>query len=229
MNVILLLAEIIVVFSTVLFVNRLFGKTGLTVWVAVASIAANIFTAKTSTFFGFDAALGTVLFASNFLATDILCENYGEKYAKRAVVIGVCSILFFTISAQVALLYTPSSHDYAHDAMQTLFALNLRISISSAVMYFIANLLDVYLYQAIRKKTGSRLLWVRNNVATILCNCLENFAFILIAFYGVYSFAECIEIAVVTSVIETVIAICDTPFLYAARKWKTKANTLAAA
>jgi uncharacterized PurR-regulated membrane protein YhhQ (DUF165 family) len=57
-------------------------------------------------------------------------------------------------------------------------------------------------------------------VATILCNCLENFGFIGLAFAGIYDFGTIITIAVSTSIIEAIVAVCDTPFLYAARRIK---------
>lgn len=218
MNTSILFVEIILAFSAVVAAGWLFGEYGLTAWVAFATVAANIMTAKTSVIFGMDAATGTVLFASTFLATDILCERYGAQAARRAVYIGLASIIAFTVSAQVTLAYRPSPFDYAQDSMSTLFALNLRISISSAIMYFVANLADVALFEGIRKKTGERKLWLRNNVSTILCNCAENFAFIFLAFAGIYSARECVVIAASTSVIEAVVAVCDTPFLYLATR-----------
>ncbi len=218
MNTSILFVEIILAFSAVVAAGWLFGEYGLTAWVAFATVAANIMTAKTSVIFGMDAATGTVLFASTFLATDILCERYGAQAARRAVYIGLASIIAFTVAAQITLAYRPSPFDYAQDSMSTLFALNLRISISSAIMYFIANLADVALFEGIRKKTGERKLWLRNNVSTILCNCAENFAFIFLAFAGIYSARECVVIAASTSLIEAVVAVCDTPFLYLATR-----------
>lgn len=218
MNTSILFVEIILAFSAVVLAGKVFGEYGLTAWVSFATVAANIMTAKTSVIFGMDAAAGTVLFASTFLATDILCERYGAQAARRAVYIGLASIVAFTVAAQICLAYGPSPFDYAHESMQVLFALNLRISIASAVMYFVANLADVALFEGIRKKTGEGKLWLRNNVSTILCNCAENFAFIFLAFAGVYTVQECIIIAASTSLIEAAVAICDTPFLYLATR-----------
>ena len=220
MNELIIIGEIIVVFSVLLICKKLFGKAGLTAWVAIATVLANIITAKNVNVFGLSTAIGTVMFASTFLATDILTECYSVEDAKKAVKIGLFSNVILIISTQIALLYTPSPFDYANDAMQTLFSLNLRISIASAVMYYIANMADIYVFSKIRQKTGEKKLWVRNNVATILCNCLENFGFIGLAFAGIYDLKTILTIAISTSIIEMLVAICDTPFLYAARKIK---------
>ena len=128
------------------------------------------------------------------------------------------------IATQIALLYTPSAIDYADGSMRVLFGLNLRISIASMVMYFIANMGDVFLFNKLKAKTGGKKLWLRNNVSTILCNCLENFGFIFLAFYGIYDMPTIINIAVSTSVIEMIAAVIDTPFLYLSKKGYEESN-----
>ncbi len=218
MNELILFAEIIVVFSMVVICKKLFGKSGMIAWVAIATIMANIITAKNATVFGLSTAIGSVMFASTFLATDIISECYGKKDAKKAVCVGLFADVVLIVSTQIALRYIPSEFDYAHEAMNTLFSLNLRISIASALMYFIANIADVYLFNKIKEKMNGKKLWLRNNVSTILCNCLENFGFIILAFAGIYDFNTIISIAVGTSIIELIIALCDTPFLYIARR-----------
>ena len=216
MNNLLIFGEIIVVFSVLLVCQRIFGKVGVIVWVSLATVLANVITAKNAEVFGLSTAIGTVMFASTFLATDILTEYYSKEDAKKAIKIGLFSNVVLIVATQIALLYTPSEFDYAHDAMKTLFSLNLRISIASAVMYYIANMGDVYIFSKLKKKTGGKYLWLRNNVATVVCNCLENFGFIGLAFAGIYDFKTIMTIALSTSVIEAIVAVCDTPFLYVA-------------
>jgi uncharacterized integral membrane protein (TIGR00697 family) len=220
MNTVYLFLEIIICFSAVVLIVKLFGKNGLIAWVGIASILANIITAKTSNILGLDAAQGSVLFASTFLATDILCEKYGKKEAKTGVLVGLFSSVALIVATQIALLYSPVEYDYADAPMQVLFGLNLRITASSIVMYLIANLADIAVFDKLKQMTGGKWLWLRNNVATILCNCIENFGFIFLAFLGIYTAGQCFEIAIATSVIEIVAAVCDTPFAYLGRKLK---------
>ena len=64
--------------------NSLFGEIGLYIYSAIAIIVANIQVLKLVkfSFFSEPIALGTVLFASTFLCTDILAEYYGAKKAR---------------------------------------------------------------------------------------------------------------------------------------------------
>lgn len=218
MNNVLLIIEVVTIFALLLFVKKAFGKEGVIAWVGLATVLANVITAKNATIFGFSTAIGSVMFASTFLATDILSECYTEDDAKKAVYLGLFSSALLIISTQIALRYIPSEIDYAHDAMTTLFSMNLRISISSMVMYFIANMADIYIFNRLKEKMHGSNLWFRNNVSTILCNCLENFGFIGLAFWGIYDFQTIIIISISTSVIEMIVALLDTPFLYLAKR-----------
>lgn len=218
MNTVYLFLEIVVCFSAVVIVAKVFGKNGLIGWIGIASMLANIITAKTSNILGIDAAQGSVLFASTFLATDILCEKYGKKEARTGVLFGLLSSVTLIVASQIALLYTPVEYDYADAPMKILFGLNLRITGASILMYAIANFADIAVFDKIKKLTKGKKLWVRNNVATIVCNCIENFGFIFIAFLGVYTKEQCFEIAIATSIIEIVAAVMDTPFAYIGRR-----------
>lgn len=219
-NAIILFIEVAVIFSALLVCYKLFGKYGVFAWVGIATVLANVITAKNADILGLSTAIGTVMFASTFLATDILSENHSEKDAKTAVFIGLFADVLLIVSTQIALLYKPSAIDYADDAMRTLFSLNLRISLASMVMYFVANMADVKIFTKMKEKGTA--LWLRNNVATIVCNCLENFGFIWLAFVGIYDTVTILEIALATSAVEMIVAVLDTPFIYVARKLKQK-------
>ena len=216
-NVLLIFLNIIVTFSLVIIVEKIFKKEGLYVWTAIALIMANILECKTIGLLGFTSTTGNALFASVFLATDIMSEKYGKEYSKRAIGLSVFAMISFTAIMQIGLLFKPDSTDFAHDAMNTLFSLNLRITLSSLVMFYISNNVDIFLFDKIKKKIPDKL-WLRNNVATITSNVLENYFFIFFAFVGIYDIPTMINIATTISVLEIVIAIFDTPFLYLSKK-----------
>lgn len=217
MNELLFFVSVILTFSAVVITGRLFGKAGLFAWVAFAPILANILTAKQVTIFGLDVTMGTILFASIFLASDILNEKYGRKEATKAAWIAFASVCGYIVVANISLLYIPNDFDFAHESMKQLFGTSLRISIASAVMFLLANLADVAIYNFMKKK-NQKALWLRNNVSTVISNGLENFAFITLAFLGTMPLPDLMIIAAGTTAIEIVTSICDTPFLYLATK-----------
>lgn len=219
MNILLGIIGIALCFGTEVLIEKIFKKEGLYVWTSGALITANILVAKNINILGLQATLGNILFASTFLATDMLSEKYSVKESKKAVNIGIVSVILFTVATQFSLLFKPNELDLVNDSLKNLFSLNLRISASSILMCYLSNLLDIYLFEKIKKKIPNKL-WLRNNIATVLSNCLENYFFTILAFIGIYDLTTILSIATTTTILEIIIAICDTPFLYLSKKIK---------
>lgn len=220
MNHLFLAIEIIVAFSLLLAAKKFFGKAGIMAWIAIATIFANIFEAKNIALFGLNLAAGHVMFGSVFLATDMLSEYYGKSVAKKGVFVGLFADIALIVCATLCRLYAPNALDSADPAIQRLFTMSIRITAASGIMFFISNWCDVLLFDKIRRMTNGRFLWLRNNVATIVCNCLENFLFYFLAFYPAFSIGQIASMGAATCLLEIVIGICDTPFLYLARRLK---------
>lgn len=219
-NELLFVLELIVVFGSLLLVKKFFGKHGLIAWVPIVAILANIQVCKQIDLWGLSATLGNVLFASSFLATDILSECYGKDTSKKAVYAGIGFMVFFLIVSQITLWFVPNDFDMAQASLEGLFTLSMRTTASSLVMYALANIADVWLFHKLKDIMHGKKLWFRNNVATITCNCLENFGFIFLAFYGIMDVSDLLAISLTSCAIETIIALLDTPFLYIAKKIK---------
>lgn len=219
MNILLGTIGIILCFSLEVIIEKIFKKEGLYVWISVALTTANILVAKNIDILGLQATLGNILFASTFLATDILSEKYSTKESKKAINIGIISVILFTIATQFSLLFKPNELDLVNDSLKNIFAFNLRISTSSIVMCYLSNMLDIIVFEKIKKKIPNKM-WVRNNIATIISNCLENYFFTIFAFIGIYDLRTILSIATTTTILEIMIAICDTPFLYLSKKIK---------
>lgn len=217
MNILLSIISVILCFGAVVLMNKLFKKEGLYVWLCVASIIANILVCKNVNIGGICFTLGNILFASNFLATDILSEKYSLKDSTKGVYMSLCSVIIFIIATQIGIRFIPHISDVNHQAMQQLFSINLRTSIASVIMFFLSNLADVYLFEKIKSKIPNKL-WLRSNVSSILCNCLENFFFCFLAFIGIYNINVILTIALTTCLAEIVLSITYTPFLYLSNK-----------
>ena len=219
MNILLGIVSLLLTFSLLIIVEKIFKKEGLFVWVSIATIIANILVCKSIELFSFTTNLGNILFASSFLATDIMSEKYGAKESRKAIILGVVSQVIFVIMTQIGLLYTPAPEDLAQESMKGLFSINLRVSIASIVMYFVSNMADIYIFEKIKEKVPGKL-WLRNNVSTMICNSIENYLFSFLAFAGLMDITTILSIATLASVLEIVIAACDTPFLYLSKKLK---------
>lgn len=223
-NELLLILSLLLIYGGILVFYYVFGKTGLYVWTAVATITANIEVLIMVRAFGMEQTLGNILFASTFLVTDILSEIFGKKAANKAVNIGIITSFAFILISQSWLLYTPAASDWAHPSIRTIFSNTPRLMIASFVVYAVCQRFDVWAYHRwwafTTKKFGDskRFLWLRNNGSTLISQLLNTVLYTFGAFLGMYDLPTLISICISSYVIFAVTSLVDTPFIYLARK-----------
>lgn len=223
-NALIFIGAVIFFLLSVIVIFRLFGKAGLFVYVSFATILANIQVCKSIELFGFTTTAGAVLYASTFLCTDILSERYGKKAAAKAVWLGVFINVLWIVGTQATLWLTPSASDFIQPSLEVVFGMVPRISAASLISYIISQRLDVFLYHRIWSKTGSgsKGLWLRNNGSTLVSQLVDSVLFVTIAFVGTQPAGIFFQIMITTYLFKAIVALCDTPFAYLARKVKTK-------
>lgn len=204
---------------------RCFGKQGLIAWVAIGTIIANIQVIKTVDIFGISATLGNVMFASIYLATDILNDIYGRKVAKRAVWLGFSSTLVMIIVMQMSLHFIPASEDISQKALSTIFDLVPRIALGSIIAYIIGQHVDVFIFSMIKKVFQSdKTFIIRAYGSTALSSIIDTALFVTIAFIGTLPAGVVFEIFITTYVLKLVSTIFNVPFGYIAKSFYRKGN-----
>ncbi len=222
-NEMLLILSLLIIYSTILIFQKIFGKTGLYAWTVIATITANIEVLILVNAFGMEMTLGNILFASNFLVTDILSEIYGKKEADIAVNLGIATSFVFILISQSWLLYTPAPNDWASPSIHLIFENTPRLMLASFLVYAFCQRFDVWLYHKLweltTEKAGNsdRFLWLRNNGATLLSQLLNTTLYTFGAFGGLYDLKTLINICISSYVIFIVTSLADTPFIYLAR------------
>lgn len=222
-NILLWVLLLVINFGFILLAYRLFGKTGLYCWMAIAVILANIQVLKTIELFGMVATLGNIIYGTSFLASDILTENYGKKDARKGVWIGFFSLAASTVIMYVCLKFIPDESDFAQGSLETIFSILPRIAFASVVAYLISNLHDIWAYHWWGKRfSGFKNIWLRNNLSTMVSQLIDTVIFTAIAFWGVFEQAVLWEILITTYLIKLIVAASDTPLVYIASVWKKK-------
>ena len=224
MNELFLIITLLVSFGGTILFLKVFGKGGLFAWIGIATVFANIEVSIVVHAFGMDQTLGNTLFASTFLATDILSELYGKKEANKGVLAGILTSLTFILLSFLWVHYIPAQSDWASEFVHGLFSNTPRMLLSSLIAYVLSEFIDVTLYHAwwklTEKKTGShtKMLWFRNNFSTLISQLVNIVLFNFGAFLGIYSFKELLAITASCYVIYVATSLLDTPFVYIARK-----------
>jgi len=208
-------------FVAITAISRFLGRPGLYVWIAIAGITANIQVTKTIELFGLTATLGNIVYAGSFLVTDILSEVYGERSARKGVLLGFISIITFTVFMYISLLFAPDANDFAQPHLKAIFSLLPRISVAGLTAYGISQTHDVWAYQFWRRRFP-RHLWLRNNLSTLVSQLIDSLVFTIAAFVGVFPTPVLVEIVVTTYLFKGIVAILDTPFLYLSKRYSRR-------
>lgn len=220
------LLSVLVIFGAQVLAFRLFGTTGLYLWVALATVLANLQVVKTVELFGLTATLGNVLYGSTFLATDVLSENLGKRAANKAVYIGFFTLVLTTVVTQMALAYVPAPDDWAQEPMAALFGFLPRLVLASAAAFLAAQFHDVWAFHAWKTVLpGRKYLWVRNNASTLVSQALDSAIFCFVAFWGEFPEDVFWQILLTTYLFKLAVAVLDTPVVYLMTgRWKHRAQ-----
>jgi len=219
-NELLWVGMLLVNFTAILIIYRFFGKLGLYIWIPIAAIVANIQVVKYVELFGLTATLGNIVYASSFLVTDILSENYGRKQANRAIAIGFVSLISMVVLMNLALLFEPDPADSAQPHLRAIFTLLPRITAASLLAYVVSQYHDVWAYHFWKRRLPGRgRIWIRNNLSTLVSQLIDSIVFTLAAFLGQVPWAILVEIVVTTYLLKVLVAVADTPLVYLASHW----------
>lgn len=217
-NEILWLLLLLANFIAILLSYRFFGKTGLYIWIPIATILANIQVLKMVDLLTIGVTLGNITYASSFLVTDILSENYGKHAARKAVFIGFFSLAATVIIMNIALNFKPNEFDFIQESLKNIFAILPRIALASLIAYGVSQLHDVWAYDFWKNLfPHDNFLWLRNNASTMISQLIDSVLFTFIAFWGLLPQGEFIQILITTYLLKWIVAAIDTPFLYFAK------------
>lgn len=165
--------------------------------------------------FGPLSASATVLpYALTYLITDYVNECYGRRIANLFVLCGFFAVSIAALLFQFALVLPGAIHYTDQQAFEKVFALTPRLVVASLSAYLISQYLDVKIFDKLRMWSNERHLWLRNNLSTLCSQFIDTAIFILFAFTG--EKYELLSLIGGQFLIKAMIAMVDTPLLYAA-------------
>ena len=225
---------VITVFYDLLLASLLFyffGKEGLYLAIVLGIVLSNLQGGKVSDVVIFDrtftVSMGAIMYSGIYFATDLLSEKYGRREANRAVILGALANIAVMLTLVLSTFFLPSdvadSADEVHNAISTLAVYSPIFVIGSITAYLISQLFDVWIFHKIKSITGTRMLWLRNNLSTLLSQALDTFIYTFVwILAGQLDFSTAAAIALSKYIFKFAIAILDTIFIYMLREIKPK-------
>lgn len=172
---------------------------------------ANWFDARLVQIFWLTTDAGTIIFPLTFLLSDMITEVYGYKQARRAI---WCGFLFNGVFIAYGFIVThmPSpSFATNNAAFDHLLAVNTRIIIASAISYLLAEPLNAYVLAKLKMKTEGKYMPVRFIASTFFAAACDSAVFSCLAFYGLMSNADLLNLILGMWIIKVSIEIIGLP------------------
>lgn len=166
-------------------------------------IASNYLVQLPITLFGYHTTWGAFSFPFIFLATDLTVRLLGKQAARR--VIARVMLPALVASYVVSVVFQEGSYR-GIDALLSFNDFVLRISLASFVAYVIGQLLDIQVFDRLRR---IKAWWIAPSLSTVLGNLADTFAFFSVAFWhssNPFMAEHWVEIATVDYVIKLVIS-----------------------
>jgi len=179
----------------------------------------------------FNLTAGVILWPVVFIITDIINEYFGKKGVKQISFLTAGLIAFSFLIIFIVTSLTPADFwldinavdskgnefdiDYAYN---TIFRQGMGIIVGSLTAFIIGQLLDVYIFQKLRKYTGAKMIWLRATGSTLVSQFVDSFVVLGIAFYilGNWSLSQVIAVGIINYIYKFSVAILLTPAIYLA-------------
>jgi queuosine precursor transporter len=181
------------------------------------------------TTFDFNLTTGTILWPFVFISTDIINEYYGKTGVRKISVLTAGLIAFAFLIIGLATVLEPATFwvetnktDYEGNpfnidiAYNSIFRQGMGIIVASLFAFLVGQLVDVYVFQRLRKLSGAKMLWLRATGSTVVSQLIDSFVVLLIAFYllGNWSLLLVLQVGLMNYIAKGILAIMLTPLLY---------------
>ena len=184
--------------------------------------------------YSFNLTCGVLLWPFVFVMTDLINEYFGRKGVRfiswlTVILIGYGFFMLFGAIHTAPNAWWITSKQSAgienmSHAYNGIFGQGMGIIIASMIAFLIGQLVDVFVFHRIKKKTGEKHIWLRATGSTLVSQFIDSFVVLVIAFYfypklvpsqgSAWPINQVLAIGVVNYIYKFVVAILLTPLIY---------------
>jgi queuosine precursor transporter len=187
----------------------------LTALFVAALVAGDFIGGKFFAVAGYTLSAGIIPFPLTFVLTDVVNEFYGKEGARRLTFAGLLAAVFVWGVINLALALPTVSDSPVSDAVfRSAFGTSARLYLASLVAYLIGQLLDISVFQILRRSTGERLLWLRSTGSTVLSQAIDSLSVSFVFLVGMRPAGYIVANAANNYLGKLVMAVLLTPLIY---------------
>ena len=198
--------------------NILFVLSALMITLYIASNAMAVKIIAINNIAVFDA--GTLTFPFAYMLSDVIAEMWGFKTAKKVIWLSfACNIVFVLCTYVGTFVPTPDYLQNTADAYSVVFGYVPRIVFASCLAYVCGELINAWVLDKIKEKTGKKNLWIRTIGSSAVAYVFDTGLFVLVAFAKTASISDMFTMFIIQYPVKLAIeALFGTPLAYAVIK-----------
>ena len=177
-------------------------------------ISSNIVAVKIADIFGRFVPAAIIIFPISYIIGDILTEVYGYDRAKQVIWLGFFCNALAVLAFWIGGLIPAAPFWENQDSYEVILGSTPRLLLASFVAYLIGELSNSFTLARLKVWTNGKRLWVRTIGSTVIGQGLDSAVFITIAFVGILSNADLLELIITQWVIKVMYEVVATPATY---------------
>jgi uncharacterized integral membrane protein (TIGR00697 family) len=166
-------------------------------------------------------SVGVIPWPMVFVTTDLVNEYYGPRAVRRLTFLCMGLILYsfcvlFLCMAPESAIGSP----VGDSAFRQVFGQSLWIILGSVTAFAVSQMVDVWVFLKVARRTGHRMLWARAVGSTVVSQLVDTFVINAIAFglSGKLTMAAVVSLSMGNYIYKFVIAIGTLPLVYLGHK-----------
>ena len=163
---------------------------------------------------------GTFIYPLAFTIRDMAHKTIGKKNTQKLIIVSAIINVFTPIYFYIVSQIPADSNGEFNEAFQITLSLVRRIVIASIGASTVAELVDTEVYHFFITKITKRFQWLRVLVSNAFSIPIDNFLFVIIAFWGVLTIEDLIEIFTFNFFVKYAVTIISVPLIYLAKDKK---------
>jgi queuosine precursor transporter len=214
-----------------IIVAEMFGREHAVLWIVGLQCAFQILISFTSAQFvgltiagvTFITIAGSLIYPTIELGANYLNEFYGLKISRTSVNAQlVCRVVTSIVLGFLFLLPSATGYEQNHSEFLNLNKIVPRIAAASIFATWITGLVMVYVYDAVRARTGDGMLWLRAVCANVVSMFVNSLLFVIAAFAFVLPIHILVNMVAVQILFKFIDSFLELGFLYGLREMKAR-------
>lgn len=165
----------------------------------------------------FAMSVGVIPWPVVFVTTDLVNEYFGRRGVRRLTLLTALMIAYAYVVLLLTMRVPAAPFSGVDDASyDRVFGQSRWIIVGSLAAFLVSQLVDVFVFHVLRRRTGRAMLWLRSTGSTVVSQLIDS---IVVLWIGLalplhWGFGQFASVAIPNYTVKLLVALGMTPLVY---------------